>query len=219
MNLRRYINATHGKVVSSRYKDRAAPGALSFPCVYLISLFSSVFVVFFEVNMLAPVFALTCALYVVGSLADTALGTEFALNASSLPTLKLPYGTWRAASYDTTNDVRTQPFSNEEVHFFSQSRSLLILFYEDQSADICARSTPSKVSASLLLLLVTCDGPNPLHRLRMTRFKMEAKGMHVPKELSLGQRAQVSNVSKPLDYLQCCMCALLMRLNISSGRL
>jgi hypothetical protein len=33
------------------------------------------------------------------------LGVEFASTSNSLPILTLPYGRWRAASYDSVNDV------------------------------------------------------------------------------------------------------------------
>jgi hypothetical protein len=45
---------------------------------------------------------------------DTKLGIQLSTKAEELPTLKLPYGTYRAKSYDKKNDVRfAYPFPAE----------------------------------------------------------------------------------------------------------
>lgn len=59
-------------------------------------------------NMFAFVILLACVLYAAA--ASPTLGIEFASAANQLPTLTLPYGTWRAASYDSTNDVSDEYF-------------------------------------------------------------------------------------------------------------
>jgi hypothetical protein len=62
-------------------------------------------------KMLGLASALCSVLYAASALAapspllDDTTGLEFTSSTGSLPLLKLPYGTWRATSYDSVNDV------------------------------------------------------------------------------------------------------------------
>jgi len=55
--------------------------------------------------MLTYTLILACTLYAATSLADTAFRVQFSSSFDALPTLTLPYGTWRAITYDSADDV------------------------------------------------------------------------------------------------------------------
>lgn len=69
-------------------------------------------------------------------------GLKFEKRAGALPTLTLPYGTWRAAHYNPDGDVRCS--SANRTTLFNGIKA-------DQS--LSTRSTPSRTSASELLPL------------------------------------------------------------------
>lgn len=113
-----------------------------------------------------------CGLCVAVDTADTSssvtLGIKYHGN-STLPTLTLPYGTWRASIYDSVNDVCIQ----------SQKVPIII---------ICAigwqdvfRFTYSPTSALEPLQQAPTDGQSQLHRSIMQRSKMEAMDLHAPR--------------------------------------
>ena len=83
------------------------------------------------------------------------LGLKFDKNAGGLPTLTLPYATYRAASYNP----------NGEVAF---PRYQQILFYLIEPS----RSMSSRISGMPLRLSVTSAGLNPRHPLPSRAFKM-----------------------------------------------
>lgn len=122
--------------------------------------------------MLASASFMVASIYTFSAVASPnpqTLGVQFASTPSSLPTLTLPYGTWRAASYDSVNDV-----------CFSVSPKSHRIF--DQSS---FRSIRSRTSDLRLLLQAIYVGQNRHPQLLIGPFRMEATAMHAHKEFYL----------------------------------
>src|SRR6266487_1274209 len=92
------------------------------------------------------------------------LGVKFDKRGNSMPTLTLPYGTWRAANYDSNGDVwRTLQYSLFPLAGLSLTLSV-------------HRSTRSRTSASGLLLLAQIDGVNRSLQKRIQLSRMAHMG-------------------------------------------
>ena len=114
-----------------------------------------------------PIITLLLALTVLCRAAPANLGLSFDKRAGALPTLKLPYATYRAASYNPNGDVC--PFLHSSIVLVS---------------NLPYRSIPSRTFASPPHQSGISDGPNQRHRRPRQKFKMDLTGPSASKPRS-----------------------------------